>query len=74
MKYPRISYEIGWCLGGGVSNEAEGYRGLAQHGSPHSWLEKSDPAGVILYVMDAAHRLPIPYSTGYPDRSWLAAS
>ncbi len=30
-------------------------RWLAQHGGPPGWLEKSDPAGVIL------HRLPFPY-------------
>jgi hypothetical protein len=27
-------------------------RGLAQHGGPPGRLEESDPAGVILYVMD----------------------
>jgi hypothetical protein len=27
-------------------------RGLAQHGGSLGWLEGSDPAGVILYVMD----------------------
>jgi hypothetical protein len=27
-------------------------RGLAQHNSPPGWPEESDPAGVILYVMD----------------------
>jgi hypothetical protein len=27
-------------------------RGLAQHGGPPGWLEKSDPAGGILYVID----------------------
>jgi hypothetical protein len=27
-------------------------RGLAQHGRPPGWQEKSDLAGVILYVMD----------------------
>ncbi len=25
-------------------------RGLAQHGGQSGWLEKNDPAGVILYV------------------------
>jgi len=25
---------------------------LAQHGGPTDWLEESDSAGVILYVMD----------------------
>ncbi len=32
-------------------------RGLAQHGGPTGWLEESDPAGVILYVMDGPYRL-----------------
>jgi hypothetical protein len=27
-------------------------RGLAQHGGPPGWLQKSDPAGVILHVME----------------------
>jgi hypothetical protein len=27
-------------------------RGLAEHGGPPGWLEESDPAGVVLYVMD----------------------
>ncbi len=45
--------------------------GLDQHGV---WLEESDPAGVILFVMDGPHRLPFPYSTGYPDISCPAAS
>jgi hypothetical protein len=36
----------------GLIDEAESYRGLAQHGGPLGWLEESDPAGVILYVMD----------------------
>jgi hypothetical protein len=39
-------------------------RGLAQHGGPPGWLEESDPAGVILYVMDGPYRLPFPYRTG----------
>ncbi len=33
-------------------------RGLAQHGGPPGWLEESDPAVVILYVMDGPYRLP----------------
>jgi hypothetical protein len=41
-------------------------RGLAQHGGPPGWLEESDPAGVILYVMDGWCHLPFPYSTGCP--------
>jgi hypothetical protein len=28
-------------------------RGLAQHGGRPDWLEESNPAGVIFYVMDA---------------------
>jgi hypothetical protein len=49
-------------------------RGLAQHGGPPGWLEESDPAGVILYVMDEPYRLPFPYLIGCPDRSCPAAS
>ncbi len=30
----------------------QSYTVLAQHGGPPGWLEESDPAGVILYVMD----------------------
>ncbi len=44
-------------------------RGLVQHGGPPGWLEKSDPAGVIMYVVDSPNRLPFPYCTGCPDRS-----
>ncbi len=36
--------------------ETEGYRGLAHHGGPPGWLEESDPAGVLLYVMDVPCR------------------
>ncbi len=39
-------------------------RGLAQHGGPPGWLEESDPAGVILYMMDEPYRLPFQYHTG----------
>ncbi len=42
--------------------------GLAQHGGPPSWLEESDPAGVILYVMDGSYSLPFPYRTGCPEK------
>ncbi len=31
-------------------------RGLTQHGGPPGWLGESDPARVILYVMDGPHR------------------
>ncbi len=44
-------------------------RGLVQHGGPPGWPEESDPAGVILYVMDGPYRLPFPYCTGCPDKS-----
>jgi hypothetical protein len=30
-------------------------RGLVQHGGPPGWLEESDTAGVILYVMDGPY-------------------
>jgi hypothetical protein len=48
-------------------------RGLAQHGGLRGWLEESDPAGVILHVVDGPYRLPFPYRTGCPDRSCPAA-
>ncbi len=31
-------------------------RGLGQYGGPPGWLEESDPAGVILDVMDVPYR------------------
>ena len=49
-------------------------RWLAQHGGTPGWLEESDPAGVILYVMHGPHRLPFLYRTGFPDGSCLAAN
>ncbi len=49
-------------------------RELVQHGGPAGWLEVSDPASVIFYVMDVSYRLPFPYRTGYPDRSCPASS
>jgi hypothetical protein len=39
-------------------------RGLAQHGGPPGWLEESDPAGVILYVMDCM-AVPSAFSVPY---------
>ena len=48
--------------------------GLAQHGDLSDWLEESDPAGVILYVMDGLYSLPFPYRTGCPTRGCPAAS
>jgi hypothetical protein len=45
-------------------------RGLdLQQGGPGGWLEESDPAGVILYVMDGPYRLSFLYYTGCPDMS-----
>jgi hypothetical protein len=38
-------------------------RGLAQHGGLPVWLEESDPADVIFYVMDKLYCLPFPYRT-----------
>ncbi len=57
-----------------ISIEAEGYRGLAQHGGPPGWLEESDPTGVILYVMDGPYRLSLQYRTGCPNRNCPDAS
>ncbi len=39
----------------GAPNEAEGYRGLAQHGGPPGWWPSK---GVIFYQMDGPCRLP----------------
>jgi hypothetical protein len=36
-------------------------RGLAQQGGPPGWLEESDPAGLILYVMAGTYCLPLAY-------------
>jgi hypothetical protein len=44
-------------------------RGVTQHGGLPGWLEESDPAGAILYVMDGPYHLPFPCRTGCPDRS-----
>ncbi len=49
-------------------------RELAQHGSQPDWLEESDPAGVILYVMDGRYCLLFLYRTDCLDRRCLAAS
>ncbi len=49
-------------------------RGLVQHGGRPGWLEESNPAGVILYVMDGPYRLPFPYRTGCPARSCPSAA
>jgi hypothetical protein len=32
---------------------------------PSGWLEESDPAGVILYVMDGPYHLLFQYRTGW---------
>ncbi len=50
-------------------NAIEGWRNTVAR----LWLEESDPAGVILFVMDGPYRLPFPYSTGCPDMSCSAA-
>ncbi len=49
-------------------------RGLAQHGGPPGRPEESDPAGVILNVMDGPYSPPFPYRNGCPNRGCLAAS
>ncbi len=38
-------------------------RGLAHHGGPSGWLEESDPARVILYLMNGPYRPHFPYLT-----------
>jgi hypothetical protein len=43
-------------------------RGLAQHGGLPGWPEESDPAGVIVSVMDWPYHLVFLYRTGCPDR------
>ncbi len=42
-------------------------RGPVQHGGPPVWLEESDLAGVILYVMHGLYRLPFLYRNGCPE-------
>ncbi len=37
-------------------------RGLVRHGGPPGWMEESDPAGVILYMMYGSYRPPSPYT------------
>jgi hypothetical protein len=50
-------------------------RGLTRHSGPPGLLEESDPASMILYVMDGPYRrLSFPYRTGCPDRSCTSAS
>jgi hypothetical protein len=46
----------------------------AQHCGPPGWLDESDPAGVIVYVMGWLYSLPFPYCTGSHSRSCPAAS
>ncbi len=43
-------------------------RGLAQHGGLPGWLQESDPAGVILQMMDGPVRLPFSQFTGCPGQ------
>jgi hypothetical protein len=45
-------------------------RAGSQHGCPPGWLEESDPAGVILYMIDGPYSLPFPYRTGCPARNY----
>ncbi len=56
-------------------NQAEGYRGLVQHGGLPGWLKESYPVGLILYMMDDPYNsLPFPYHTGCPCRCCPSAS
>jgi hypothetical protein len=68
-KLPRMGHR--WQLGAARSCFLEWpipmrpkARVLAQNGGPPGWLEESDPAGVILYVMDGPYRLLFPNGTG----------
>ncbi len=45
-----------------------------RQGSDDFRCTRSDPAGVILYVMDGPYRLPFPYRTGCSDKSCPAVS
>ncbi len=43
---------IGVCWSGELlPNEAEGYRGLAQHGGLPGWLKESDPAEPVFIIL-----------------------
>ena len=55
-----ISYCWSGLVGWVAPNEAEGYRGRAQHGVPPGWLEESDLAGVIL------QRCPVTVALEFP--------
>ncbi len=43
-------------------------RGQAQHGGQPGWLDESDPAGVVLYLMYRPYHLPFLYRAGCPDQ------
>jgi hypothetical protein len=59
-----------WYSSVHVHSEAEGYRGLAQHGGPPGWLEKSDPQAGCDFVRDGRpmpsaltdHTMHLPWS------------
>jgi hypothetical protein len=64
----------GCCLRGGGDNTViyviamrPKDRGMAQYGGTPGWLEESDLAGLILYVMDGPYRLSFPYHTSCPE-------
>jgi len=48
-------------------------RGLAQHGTPHGWLEESELACVILFVMDGLFRLSWQELPSYELKEFPAA-
>jgi hypothetical protein len=49
-------------------------RELVQHGGLPGWLEESDPAGVIFYVMDGTYHLSFTYLAGCHDSGCPAVS
>jgi hypothetical protein len=54
-------------------NEAEGKEGWSNTAARLTGRRKeSDPAGVILFVMDGPSRLPFPYRTGCPWQELLS--
>jgi hypothetical protein len=51
-------------------------RGLALHGSPPGYLEESNLAGVILYMMDGPNEMPafpFPYWLPWTELAYLRA-
>ncbi len=54
--FPNLLLPAGFISNIQLSTQTPKARGLTRHGGPPGWLEKSDPAGVILDVMDCLSR------------------